>query len=60
MPRNSPPAPRRAAAAPDLTGFPDFAAPFELVEAAVEAEDVAAVAGRHQDVVGYAKPELLP
>ena len=55
MPRNSPPAPRTAAA-----GFPISPRLFELVEAAVEAEDVAAVAGRHQDVVGHAKAELLP
>ena len=55
-PRNSPPAPRRAAAAlPSISP-----ARFELVEAALETEDVAAVAGRHQDVVGEAKAELLP
>src|SRR5204863_8753522 len=38
----------------------DLAASFEFVEAALEAENVAAVAGWHEDVVGNAKPELLP
>src|SRR5205807_720433 len=38
----------------------NLAAPFEFVETALEAEDVAAVAGRHEDVVGNPEAELLP
>src|SRR5207247_2199370 len=38
----------------------DLAAPLDLVEAALEAQNVAAVAGRHENVVGNAKTELLP
>src|SRR5262249_41647977 len=38
----------------------DLAAPLELVEAALEAEDVTAVAGWDEDIVWYAKTELLP
>src|SRR5712671_451663 len=37
-----------------------LAAFFKLVEAALEAEDVAAISGRNEDVVGRAKAELLP
>src|SRR6202022_1450334 len=33
---------------------------FELVEAAFEPENVAAIAGRNEDIVGNPKAELLP
>src|SRR3984893_8908193 len=38
----------------------NLAAFFKLVEAALEAEDVAAIPGRNENIVGRAKAELLP